>query len=286
MNGARDNLGFIEIDKLDVNIEEVNKNIKVFFYNDKKYYFKQCKKIEEVYNELIAEEIAQDYGINCSHYDLASYNGFIGVISEDFIKENKYTSINTILTQTYKSEISKHNNLEDIWCAFDYIYKDKYIVSNLMDELINIFIYDIITGNIDRHVDNYGIIETENSIKFSSLFDNEKILSLDSIKNGIYSIGIDEYDYHACSCNYSITDNFINKFLSFSDETYLFLLLQKLNIINDENINIVLNRVENKIHSDINPVIRNMIQARFKQNKDMIYNSINKYKAKKLLKKY
>lgn len=286
MEKVRDNLGFIEIDKLDITIENLNKNIKVFFYNGKKYYFKKCKKIDEVYNELIAEEIAKDYGINHVHYDLASYNGFIGVISEDFIKDNNYTSINDILTKFYKTDIEKHNNLEDIWCVLDYLYKNKCIVSKLMNELVNIFIYDIITGNIDRHVENYGIIEG-GKICFNPIFDNEKILSDDSIIHGIYSIGIDESDYHKYAFEYGNNDNFIDKFLNLSDELYAILLKEKISIINDENIDIILNKVENRIKSKIPQSIINKIRLKFKQNKEMINDCLNKYiNKKKILKKH
>ena len=51
--------------------------------------------------------------------------------------------------------IDKKNNLYDIWYALDIYYKDSEITKQLMEEIINIFIFYILIGNIDRHLLNY-----------------------------------------------------------------------------------------------------------------------------------
>ena len=37
------------------------------------------------------------------------------------------------------------------------------------------FIFDILIGNVDRHLFNFGIIECDNFVDIAPIFDNEKI---------------------------------------------------------------------------------------------------------------
>lgn len=286
MENNRDSLGYILLEKLKIEKAEYLKGLSgnfSFFYNNKKYFFKKCKNIHEVYNELIAEEIANEFGIPCAHYDLASYYGFIGTVSENFInRKDNYITIEEILKKVFKKEnVSKYNNLEDIEISLIYLYKDQLIVNQLMNELINIFIFDILIANLDRHVSNNGIIENENGIHFGKVFDNEKMLSDASINMGIYSLGISRNDYHPFILDYNEDDNFIKKFLYQSSKEYKKLLEDKLEIISDENIEKILVKVEQKINSPIQPNIREKIKLKFSQNLSMIEQILNQRKIYK-----
>lgn len=283
METFRDEFGFIEIEKLRCEgLKYLNTYTGhlTFFYDNKKYFFKKCKSIEEEYNELIAEEIALQLGIPCAHYDLASYNDFIGTISENFIEsEDKYTTMEQILKQAFGEKgIEKYNNLEDIWIALSHIYKNSETVRVLMSELINIFIFDILIGNIDRHIENTGIVENEYGIHFAKVFDNEKMLSDGSINSGIYSIGIDRSDYHPTIDGYNY--NLLGKFLDYSSNVYKEYIDKKLEIISEDNIEEILNRVEERTNAKIQPNIREGIKTKFKMNFCMIEQTLSDRKLK------
>lgn len=282
MEKARDELGFIEIEKLKCEaMQYINKYTGhfSFYYKDKKYFFKKSKIIDEVYNELIAEEIAKQFGIPCTHYDLASNYNFIGVISESFLSpSDKYITMEQILKGAFKEgQLERYNNLEDIWVALSQLYGNEQI-KILMEELINIFIFDILIGNIDRHIENFGIVENEYGIHFAKVFDNEKMLSYYSINRGIYSVGINREDHHTTVNGYSY--NLLSKFICYSDSIYRDIIVEKLKIIDEDNIEEILKKVEKRIKTKIQPNVRDRIKVRFKMNYLMIEQVINDRKVK------
>ena len=90
-----------------------------------------------------------------------------------------------------KNGIIKSNNLYDIWNVIEIysrINKVNVNIEEFMNNLINMFIFDIITSQGDRHADNWSIIKNnkDNSIRLCPLYDNSGICSLNrgkSIKN-------------------------------------------------------------------------------------------------------
>jgi len=282
MELIRDNLGFINLNNSIVEKSKLCNTHKVFsfIYNNKIYFYKTIDRVENIYNELIASELAKDYKINSLDYDIATYNEHIGVISENFITNNiKYIPMEHILISVYGDEfIDSKNNLEDIWVALDVYYKNSNITKILMDKIINIFIFDILIGNIDRHSLNYGIITKDEFIDIAPVFDNEKMLDESSIYYGDYSLGVDKNDYSVYTRQLSDDNNYIYKFINISDDIYYELLKEKLEIINSENINKVLSVVERKIETKIPELIRKSIVDKFDINRNMINNVINNKK--------
>ena len=163
--------GFIEVDKMlnhigisDVNMSNLTQESRIhmitnvgskklfsFNYAEKTYFYKYGK-YNSPYNELVAEELAKDFGINCITYDLAVLNGLKGVISVNYKKENaNYISGADLLYKCYgntNKNLEVYNNLMGLWNALEYYYneypnKDE-IVFSLMKKIVDMFIFDII----------------------------------------------------------------------------------------------------------------------------------------------
>ena len=86
-----------------------------------------------------------------------------------------------------KKGIIKSNNLYDIWRVleiYSYINNCNLNIEKCMDDLINMFIFDIITSQGDRHADNWSIIRNnkDNSMRLCPLYDNSGICSLNRQK--------------------------------------------------------------------------------------------------------
>lgn len=254
--------GFIELD--DYDYRKVSYYYYVININNNKYYFKKSKSIRTVYNELIAEELAKDYGIENVKYDLASLDGFIGVISEDFIKDRSFIYIGSLLAKFHKNEfIPQYNNLKDLQECIMKKYGDK----SLFDSILDMFIFDMLIGNVDRHTDNYGLF-VDNNISLATIFDNEYMLDPRSVYDGTYSIGIDRDDYYKKD---DIT------FKALSEYDLYDRLVNKIEIINESNMKRVLDRVESKINSKIDSDIKKEILSRMSDNNNRIKKNIKLY---------
>jgi len=187
---------------------------------------------------------------------LASYEGMIGTVSEDFLMDgDNFYHISEIVSD-------KHNNIDSIITKLKEKYPNKDIIEKLKAEIMDILIFDILIANHDRHNENMGIIENDDEIKFCPIYDNELMLDYRSIYNGEYSLDID---------NSESDENLIYKILYSADDTYLNKLKSKLSIISPENITTKLEEIEEKIGVEINPNIKNNIQEGFEIN----YKSIN-----------
>lgn len=148
-------------------------------------------------------------------------------------------------------------------------YDDPKVIKKLMDQLFNIFIFDILIANGDRRAENLIIIENEDGINFSKLLDNEDMLSINAIYHQEYKLVITDYDT-------KVVEEFVNSF----DQNYIKLLEDKLSIISDENIDLVLKRVEKRIKSQIPYEAKMNIKEKFKDNRNMIIQIINDKKMK------
>ncbi|MBQ7136646.1 MAG: hypothetical protein IJO43_01560 [Bacilli bacterium] len=157
---------------------------------------------DEVYAELIQEEICNILDISTAHYDLAKFKGAKGVISYSFLTDyDTYYSGFDLIANFYESRLEhdpelcelygidyesdtiddvtrKLNNLEDIWCILEEVYKGhpnkQEIVSSVMDGLIGKLIKDVVAVDIDGHADNWGMMNAG----FAPLFDGSRILNL------------------------------------------------------------------------------------------------------------
>jgi len=162
---------------------------------------------DESYAELISEEVSKILGMPTAHYDLAKFNGNKGVVSYNFIKKyDGYDAGFDIIADFYESNLeydsemselygidyisdtiddatTKLNNLEDIWRILEDKYGDypnrEYIVSTIMNGLVDKLIFDILMVNIDDHCGNWGVLDTLDDGKvLAPQFDNARIINL------------------------------------------------------------------------------------------------------------
>ena len=162
---------------------------------------------DEAYAELFSEEVAKILGMPAAHYDLAKFDREEGVISYNFIKEfDTYYPGFDVIAEFYENNLEgneelnklygidyynddldkvtdKLNNLEDIWIILERKYKKhadrKYIVSKIMNGMVDKLIFDILMVNVDDHCDNWGIFdEIEEGRMASPQFDNSHVLNL------------------------------------------------------------------------------------------------------------
>jgi len=151
-----------------------------FHIEQKEYMFKYCG-AKFCYNELFYERVARALNIPTVHYDLAKLRKETGVITESFNPNHcKEVSLKEILEKFYDEVVISNItdfpnaffientfNLEDVWQALVYYYRDydkskqNRIVSKLMSQLVDSFILQICTGNPDMHFLNVVVLDGE-----------------------------------------------------------------------------------------------------------------------------
>ena len=267
-------------------------NIFVFSFeiNGEKYFFKYDSESAPYY-DLIASEIASEIGLPSVQYDLAKLGKYRGTISLNYKKEGaKYISGKELLKEFYyydpyselyygdnnkeRKDMMHHNNLMDIWHALENRYRNRKdmqeIVKNLMEKLLKLQVFDLITGQNDRHIENYGIVEYEDgSVDLQPIFDNSRMFLEHQSNHDLVLSPEKEY--------YKLID--VSRYLyNVSDTDIQNYILGCLWVISEKNIINIISRVESKIECSIPDNIKKSILYNFKDQYDYILNSINNYK--------
>ena len=259
----------INLDKYSL-VYDNDDSIYTFMVDNKKYFFKK-NGYDNSINELVGEELAKDFGLSYVHYDFVKYNNEYGVISEDFIKNKKYTNFIEILLYEYDEKYFEREvfNLYDIWNSLSKKYKDDKLVYKLMNQLTDIFIFDFLIGNNDRHDGNIGILEDENGINITPVFDNELLLEESKALDSVLKVDDEYVDDWRMS---------FTKFITQSSEKYKDKVKDKMWIIDEENIRSVIERVEKRINSKLREDYKKYIILGFENRREELERLLNERK--------
>lgn len=240
-----------------------------FPYNNEEYYYKY-ELVSNPYSELIGSFLLDDLNIGHVSYDLAILKDKKGNISKNFRKENvKYISGLEILenyTTARDSLIGIYNNLEDIWRALELYFKDyknrDEIVANLMDKLVDLFIFDILVSNSDRNPTNWTVTIDNDKVDLGLIYDNARI-GLNTRNNPVLAMNVDE----------TVDDNLyanLEHFLKISDASYRERLEDRLKIISEENIINVFDRIKDKTGTEMSNVDKEGYLKFFNRHREKI----------------
>lgn len=279
--------GYIDLDKLfsendtDINFlnftsEYINFNFKI---NNQEYFFKYKKNISP-YSELIAAELANDFGIKHVDYDLASYGDFKGVVSKNFRqKDNQYITGEKLLNSIYNtSNFNERNNLESIWNALEIYYKGNQYkdinIKNIMASLVSLSIFDTIICQDDRASCNWEI-ETDSTglASLAPIFDNEQIAPT-SGSNAKVSLLTED-----TTINRGNLFTNLQLFLNISSSEYYYQIKDKLWIISNSNLDKVFTRIENKTSYPLPDDVRDYFKIEYRYHKSKIENILNTYET-------
>jgi hypothetical protein len=269
INIERDSFGAIDYTLLRKNskysfISNVDNNTILINYDNIYYYLKKCRNLDYLYNELVAQELALDYNIDCTEYDLFVDEENYGTISKRIYDNNS----SFIIMQDLIDNTNYTTSLDDLWLLFNNKYG--YInATTIMNQLINMFIFDIIIGNSDRHSLNYGIIYSNVSAFLAPLFDNEMLFSDYALDDKYFSIFVNRSD----SKKKIGTFNSLKKIMEY-DSKYFNKLRDNIYLVSENNMLKVFSRVENKIGTEMHPVIKEKLLRKSKDYYTMLRNEL------------
>lgn len=134
-------------------------------------------------NELIGKKLADIMGLVCPRYFLVEVDNDKYLLSEDLNQYGEFISALEIC-ENFKSHKKEDKSNEDMNISDNSIYSIwNYLEANfppekskeLMNEIIRMYIFDILFLNSDRDLKNWGILTQTNGNVNIVIFDNELI---------------------------------------------------------------------------------------------------------------
>ena len=242
-------------------------NIYNFKIDNDIYYFKEVPN-RELVMEMISKSIAFLLGIPYLKESIAILNDKYGLLSKSYLKENdkSYNLHNLMQNYFYEyndelldyKKLASLNNLEDTWFAIEDRYEDEDIVKSLMDDITNIFMFDLLIGESDRTLRNIEVIESDNNVVLAPLYDTSSILT---DKNT--ALGVDEDDYLKSDIEK------LDKFLENSDSSYKEKFYSYLNTLDSIGIEKIIEETEIENDFIINDSLKDEIITKFNKRINM-----------------
>ena len=284
--------------------QTLNKNFQYLLKNYQIETIEDLDKLpQEVRNDFI-NQLIQLYNQSC-------------VSPEDFIQISSSVNINVLfdyckdLEEIYpdnfvqmKNGIITSNNLYDIWSAVEiYCKMSGYTVDteSFMSNLTDMFVFDLITNQGDRHADNWGIVidKETNTIRLASLYDNSGAFALNREKailniadfaerlkiekrpgkaKGIYSKMKQTIEHSFSGMKIYATDvlerkkntSLIESYLHESSDEFIKRLEEVLELITNDNIDLIFCEIQTKTGQPVPDIVKNVTRQILMFNKDKI----------------
>ena len=173
-NQYRNKNGFINLNL--VLKEEINQMKKLRFFSfilgNDIYSFRNSDGIRYDIRELINEEISKQARHNNASYDLAIYNGNIGMLTKIFTRPEEELITGQKLLQ-YASLNSIDNTLYNYLLALKNDGANDSSIKNITRQMLEEYILDIFTIQNDRNSTNLGFMKKTSSYQLAPRFDSE-----------------------------------------------------------------------------------------------------------------
>ena len=195
----RDQEGFIDLDKLNVNFPaesrermgNPNRDKNWIDFNGKKALYKEAVKLDDeenssIYAELIIEELAKQADIKTAHCDLVKLNGKPGILSYSVINEDEELhSLNSFIGETKDSEeyFDTVDLVDMLKKTVEYLGNEglsKEETRKIIVDMQKLLAFDTFIMATDRHTENISFVrDVQGNISLAPIYDNENSLMLD-----------------------------------------------------------------------------------------------------------
>ncbi|MED1488421.1 HipA domain-containing protein [Bacillus smithii] len=244
--------------------------------NRRTYLFKIPKESTgEAWAEVIASKIGQKIGLKTMKADLAIYNGVLGVLSENFIRDGEEFYEGGDLFFAIAEDFDRYSLK---YYDFPNIIK---VLSefSLERDFIQISVFDAFIANQDRHCDNWGLIVDQSNYQLAPIYDNgaslgyqlreERILKMfrdqrmfEAFTNRSYSlIGLP----HKKKPKYRELLTFINELFPCEMKE----MIERMSQINKNEISDILSSISDKV---MNRVYKEWVLQLLKYRKEWLMN--------------
>jgi len=134
----------------------------------------------DTWSEKIASEIGKCIGYNVQEVKLGVFNGIHGSLSYWFLERGDPLYEGADLVENDEFDVRSRPNLQFIKQLLDCDNE------GLFPKFMEIVIFDILIGNTDRHMENWGIIKDENGLSsLAPAYDNSSSLGREFNSNPV-----------------------------------------------------------------------------------------------------
>lgn len=230
---------------------ELKGNIKI----DGVEYFYKVYNDGMKYSEIIAEKLMHLLGIKCAHYDTSIIDDELYYFSKSLGTDGLFLCANCMPLYG--------NTLYELWINIEKYYGDAKVA---MEDIIKIYLFDILFMNSDRDSRNYGILHNNDGSIAIYAFDNETIFDIDNRVSltARYDNSEKLKKHNTCENNLEELELFLNVSTIEMQE----LLERMLKIVTPETVINVLNDVEKEVNDSIDE--KDMYINMYKKNYEAI----------------
>ncbi len=226
--------------------------------NNKRYYFKlngnDCI-------ELVMEKIAKRLGIYSAHYRLVLYDGKEYYISDSLDNDGIFISAESLGIDG--------SNLYAIWYGIEKYFPG--FVYELMQQIIRIYLMDILLMNYDRTDLNWGFYYKDETISVA-IIDSEMAFSISSsYMSCANDLGIQEY------VRINDSKKEIINFLNVSSQEYVDMFKEMFLLLTPQYVQQIFEEVEEEIGRDIRDkeLYLSIYREHYMSIKDLLDNDYN-----------
>ena len=231
--------------------------------NGIKYLFKYGASNNEIWAELLTTELAKQCGFDVAEYELATYKGYVGVVTKDFKRDGELImsgdrfieSIEQILEENNIDHNLKENSVENIMFALATFNLDERM-GLLFQSILNIWAFDGLVLESDRNSTNWSILKHNSDLRFAPIYDCSTMAMLNNDISYYISSARNEGDFlkitDQVQCSLKLYNNSNGNFLNDFD-----ILCQKypdqsrliINAIQNIDVELAIDNIETKINS-------------------------------------
>lgn len=232
----------------------------IIISNNQKYYYKPSPKHLDGL-ELVVEDLASLVDIKCAHYERIVVDNTPYVVSTDIAGDKTFKTAAQLLSNYFKD-----NNVTGSLYVIWHFLEEKYPqdIKYIMNELLKIYIFDIIILGSDRSFGNWGLLFDSGRVTDVYILDNE--YSFDNEISVVLDARLDiinDKTLDAISQNMKNLEYFFNT----SSSEFMNIFYNMYNTLNPDTVKSCFENVEDDIGDN------------FRFNRELFYNYLQNYDA-------
>lgn len=201
--------------------------------DNKTYIYKYGAINYEIWAELIAEQLGRQVGIDMAHYEIATFENTVGLLTDYFLSEGELiissdtlkNAIQNVLSENSIHSNFKNNSLENIIQAA-FVYDSQVNTQTLTYELTKRWAFYGLIMESDKNETNIGFIKgTDKALHLTPDYDNSTMACLnenithfiDSMREGYPIYHFTDQIESSLKRSEKDTGNFLEDFKRFAD---------------------------------------------------------------------